>query len=208
MARVKDSEKNKERVERKLRVKNLFVCLDREGFATFYNDDIPIIFHSGNQKSKEKEDSKGEFCLKKLEKVENAQSKSTDEVIETALNKVYKEENLITISKSEAEVNQTNEIALSDLHVVIEEIHEKEESQVSITQKSVSDCEVQDMNHNQETDACGSHSNVNENEGNAGNVDEEMEVSKIAASSEGKIILEDQISAKGEKSEKCEGAAS
>ena len=58
MARVKDSEKNKERVERKLLVKNLFVCLDREGFATFYNDDIPIIFHSGNQKSKEKEDSK------------------------------------------------------------------------------------------------------------------------------------------------------
>ena len=56
MARVKDSEKNKERVERKLLVKNLFVCLDREGFATFYNDDIPIIFHSGNQKSKEKEE--------------------------------------------------------------------------------------------------------------------------------------------------------
>ena len=107
MARVKDSEKNKERVERKLLVKNLFVCLDREGFATFYNDDIPIIFHSGNQKSKEKEDSKGEFCLKKLEEVENVQSKSTDEVIETALNKVYEEENLITIHQGNS-LQQSN----------------------------------------------------------------------------------------------------
>ena len=70
---VKETEKNKGKVEKMLLVENLFVCLDIEGFATFFNDDIPINLRLTKSKSKEKQDSKGEFCLQKVEGKQEAE---------------------------------------------------------------------------------------------------------------------------------------
>ena len=107
---VKNSEKNKKKVQKKLSVKNLFVCLDPEGFALFYNDDVPITFQFSKPKSKE--NSKGEFCLgkveEKAEEVFQAESEFVEvEVVVSALKEVLEEWKALGLGEEGKEASET-----------------------------------------------------------------------------------------------------
>ena len=84
MEGVKDNEKNRAKVEKKLRVEELEVSLNREGFATFYDIGKLINFKG----SKSKDDSQ------KLSEPVQVEQSLVDELLDENESPVVKEENL------------------------------------------------------------------------------------------------------------------